>query len=88
MTTTSGSGSLPAGDTVEMEVEFMTFHRQAEDYYGPNETYRQHLSEHPKSWKTIYREAAGNALEVQVKGGTLRSAISDCDTSGPSLRWG
>ena len=57
------------GDYVEMEIEFMTFHRTAEDYYGPNETYRQHLMEHPKSWKTLYREAAGNNLEVQVQGG-------------------
>ena len=74
MTPPEGVERFQAGDTVEMELEFMTFHRQAEDYYGPNETYRQHLTEHPESWKTIYREAAGNALEVQVAGGELLSS--------------
>ena len=74
MTLPAGVERFQAGDTVEMEVEFITFHRQAEDYYGPNETYRQHLVEHPRSWKTIYREAASNALEVEVAGGELLSA--------------
>jgi hypothetical protein len=59
------------GDTVEMEIEWMNFHREADDYYGPNEHYRQHLTEHPRSWRTIYREAAGNDLKVQVEGGKV-----------------
>lgn len=45
--------------------------READDYYGPNEAYRAHLAENPRSWKTVNREAAGNDLEVQVTGGKL-----------------
>ena len=74
MTPPVGVDRFQAGDYVEMEVEFITFHRNAEDYYGPNETYRQHLTEYPESWKTIYREAAGNTLDVQVVGGELLSS--------------
>lgn len=60
-----------AGDTVEMEIEWITFPRVADDYYGPNESFRKHLEEHPKSWRTIYREAAGNNLEIEAEGGTV-----------------
>jgi hypothetical protein len=60
-----------AGDEVEMDLEWITLHRVADDYYGPNEIYRNHLLENPNSWKTTYREAIGNDLEVKVIGGTL-----------------
>ena len=60
-----------AGDEVEMDLEWITLHRVAEDYYGPNESYRQHLTENPGSWKTTYREAIGNDLKVEVQGGML-----------------
>jgi hypothetical protein len=30
------------------------------------------LTEYPESWQTIYREAAGNDLQVQVTGGVLQ----------------
>lgn len=43
----------------------------ADDYYGPNEAFRQHLSENPRSWKTVHREAVGNDLKIKVAGGTL-----------------
>ena len=59
------------GDSVEMEIEWMNFHREADDYYGSNEHYREHLSEHPRSWRTIHREAAGNDLKVEVEGGKV-----------------
>lgn len=70
----AGVTEFQPGDYVEMEVEFMTFHRIADDYYGPNELYRQHLTEYPRSWKTIYREVAGNELDVIVTGGELLSS--------------
>lgn len=57
------------GDWVELDVECDVVPRIADDYYGPNEAFRKHLEEHPRSWKTIHRNAAGNALEVQVAGG-------------------
>lgn len=59
------------GDTIEMDLEWITLHREADDYYGPNETYRQHLTQNPSSWKTTYREAIGNDLKVDVTGGQL-----------------
>jgi hypothetical protein len=60
-----------AGDEVEMDLEWITLHRVADDYYGPNEIYRQHLVENPNSWKTTYREAIVNDLKVKVIWGTL-----------------
>lgn len=45
--------------------------RMADDYYGPNETFRAHVTENPSSWRTTYREAIGNDLKVSVSGGTL-----------------
>jgi hypothetical protein len=59
------------GDSVELEAEWITLPRVAEDYYGPNEEFRRHLAENPKSWKTTYREAAGNDLSVEAAGGSV-----------------
>ena len=71
LTPPAGVTKFLPGDSIEMEIEWITFHREADDYYGPNEVYRQHLAENPRSWKTIYREAAGNNLQVQVTGGRV-----------------
>jgi len=60
------------GDEVEMDLEWITLPRVADDYYGPNEAFRQHLAAHPASWETTYREAIGNDLNVVVRGGKLR----------------
>lgn len=57
------------GDRIELDLELITLPRQVEDYYGPNEAFRQHLAENPSSWKTTYREAIGNDLDVHVSGG-------------------
>lgn len=59
------------GDSVELVAEWITLPRAAEDYYGPNEAFRNHLTENPKSWQTTYREAAGNDLSVQAAGGSV-----------------
>ncbi|WP_162030524.1 MULTISPECIES: hypothetical protein [unclassified Lentimonas] len=59
------------GDTVKMDLEWMTFPRHADDYYGPNHAFREHLTDYPESWQTIYREVVGNDLNVEVVGGTL-----------------
>jgi hypothetical protein len=59
------------GDVIEMDVEWITLHRTADDYYGPNEAYRKHLVEQPCSWKTTYREAIGNDLRMTVRGGKV-----------------
>ncbi|MCE5277102.1 MAG: glycoside hydrolase family 99-like domain-containing protein [Planctomycetaceae bacterium] len=59
------------GDTVEMAVEWITLPRVEEDYYGPNESFRKHLAASGTSWKTTYREAAGNDLAVTARGGKV-----------------
>jgi hypothetical protein len=59
------------GDTVELDVEWITLPRTADDYYGPNETFKRHLAENPSSWKTVYREAKGNDLKLKVDGGAV-----------------
>jgi len=60
-----------AGDVIDLDVEWITLHRHADDYYGPNESYRKHLIEQPASWKTTYREAVGNDLQVTARGGKV-----------------
>ncbi len=62
------------GDTVDLDLEWITLPRAAEDYYGPNEAFRRHLADHPSSWKTVYREARGNDLNIKVDGGAMLNA--------------
>ena len=64
----SGVSKLIEGDIIELDLELITLHRCAEDYYGPNQAYINHLRESANSWKTIHREAAGNDLKVVVLG--------------------
>ncbi|MCP4262374.1 MAG: hypothetical protein GY774_33465 [Planctomycetes bacterium] len=59
------------GDWIALDLELITLPRVADDYYGPNLTFRTHLTENPTSWKTTYREAIGNDLEVKVTGGRM-----------------
>ncbi|MDA3924485.1 MAG: hypothetical protein PF904_07295 [Kiritimatiellae bacterium] len=67
----AGIKSFSKGDSIQMDVEFITLPRVADDYYGPNETFRKHLADNPCSWKTVYREVIGNDLKVDVKGGVV-----------------
>jgi hypothetical protein len=64
-----GVTELKPGDTVAMDLQWITLPRVADDYYGPNEAFRTHLAANPRSWKTVYREALGNDLHVTVDGG-------------------
>lgn len=63
--------SYQPGDSVEMDVHWSHLTSVADNYGGPNEDYRKHLAENPLSWKTTYREAMGNHLEVKVTGGIV-----------------
>ena len=69
----SGMSRFGRGDRIELDLELITLPRNAEDYYGPNEAFRKHLTEYPNSWKTTYREAKGNDLKVHVSGGKALS---------------
>ena len=66
-----GVAEFKPGDRVRFEMELMTHPRIADDYYGDNQAFIKHLRENPRSWKTVYREATGNDLAVEVSGGTL-----------------
>jgi len=71
LTAPEGVNEYNPGDSVEFDVEWITLPRVAADYYGPNTTFRKHVTENPSSWKTTHREAVGNDLKVTVDGGTL-----------------
>ena len=66
-----GVSRFMPGDTIEMDVEWLTVPRVADDYYGPDKAFLAHLQRDPKSWKTVYREAIGNGLGVSITGGNL-----------------
>ena len=66
-----GITKFKKGDSIQLDLELITLHRSADDYYGPNEVYRKHLTENPNSWKTTHREAKGNDLKVSVSGGKV-----------------
>lgn len=66
-----GISEFKSGDIIKINVEWITLPKIADDYYGPNEVFLNHLKENPQSWKTAYREAHGNDLKVKVSGGRL-----------------
>ena len=66
-----GVTEFKPGDTVVMDLQWITLPRVADDYYGPNEAFRTHLAANPRSWRTVYREARGNYLNVTVDGGVV-----------------
>ncbi len=59
------------GDWVTLDTEWVHLVTEADKYGGPNDAYRQHLAQTPRSWKTTHREVVGNTLDVEVKGGEL-----------------
>lgn len=66
----AGVSKFSKGDSIELDLELITLPRVADDYYGPNEAFRKHLTKNPSSWKTTYREVIGNDLKVKVSGGS------------------
>lgn len=62
--------TLSKGDRIDLEIELITLPREADDYYGPNEWFHNHLSVNAESWETVFREASGNHLNVNVRGGS------------------
>jgi hypothetical protein len=71
VTPPEGVQELIQGDTFDLDIEWVTFPYSSDDYYGGNEAFRAHLQENPASWKTIHREAVGNHLSVDIKGGEV-----------------
>jgi hypothetical protein len=67
----AGVTEFRRGDHIDLDLELITLPRVADDYYGPNKAFREHLTHTPNSWKTTHREAVGNDLNVEVTGGTV-----------------
>lgn len=67
----AGIREFSKGDRIELDLELITLPRIANDYYGPNEFFRTHITAKPNSWKTTYREAKGNDLNLSVLGGRV-----------------
>ncbi|MGB7342945.1 MAG: hypothetical protein WBD20_01920 [Pirellulaceae bacterium] len=67
----AGIRQFSKGDRIELDLELITLPRVVDDYYGPNDSFRQHLAANPHSWESTYREAKGNDLSVTVAGGTM-----------------
>ncbi len=65
----AGIREFHQGDRIDLDLELITLPRVVEDYYGPNRSFRNHLAQNPDSWKTTYREAKGNHLDLTVSGG-------------------
>jgi hypothetical protein len=61
--------TLLPGDYVEAEVEIVVFPADAKSYYGPNRPFREVLTGNADTWRLVQREAAGNALQVDVRHG-------------------
>jgi hypothetical protein len=66
-----GVNQLQPGDFVEAEVELVIVPMSAEDYYGPNQSFRRALAEGGNTWKPVFREAAGNNLKVRAINGEV-----------------
>ncbi len=62
-----------AGDTIELNLELIALPRHIDDYYGNNQSFREHLSQHTNSWKTTHREAVMNDINLEVKGGVVEN---------------
>jgi len=67
-----GVEELLPGDFVEAEVELVVVPMSAADYYGPNEALRAALREGGNTWRPVFREAAGNHLQLKAIRGTIR----------------
>ena len=65
------ASALLPGDFVEAEVEMVIFPADPKAYYGPNEPFREALAASADTWRLVQREAAGNALRVQPRRGTV-----------------
>jgi hypothetical protein len=62
---------LQRGDFVEADIELVVFPADSRAYYGPNRTFGKVLEADADTWRLVQREAAGNALQVTRRAGTV-----------------
>jgi hypothetical protein len=67
-----GVTALQPGDYVETNLEFVVLPADAAAYYGPNEKFREVLAKDADTWRPVHREAAGNALRVHARRGSVQ----------------
>jgi hypothetical protein len=63
--------TLQPGDYLNAEVELVVFPADAQSYYGSNGAFRKALTTGADTWRPVHREAAGNALQVKARSGSL-----------------
>ncbi len=66
-----GLAALEPGDYVEAEIELVAFPTDPQSYYGPNQLFREALRSGADTWRLVQREAAGNAVKVFARRGTV-----------------
>jgi hypothetical protein len=71
LTPPPGIDELQPGDSVDAEIEMVVLPLSAEDYYGPNVNLSAALQAAGNTWKPVYREAKGNALQVAAVRGAI-----------------
>lgn len=66
-----GLSELRPGDFVEADLELVVFPAIPAAYYGPNPAFRAALAADADTWRLVWREAAGNALQPQPRQGRI-----------------
>lgn len=66
--------ALRVGDFVDADLELIVVPTVADSYYGPDKEFKQALRQSANTWRMVYREASGNALDVHcVRGAVIRA---------------
>ncbi len=74
----AGLKQLEAGDFLEVDVELLVLPQSAADYYGPNASFRELLSQHAGTWKLPHALARDNDIAVTAAVGTLVHRLPVC----------
>jgi len=69
-----GIKELLPGDFVEADLELAVFPADPAAYYGPDTDFKQVLAREADTWQLVQREAAGNALKIEVGRGSVLNA--------------
>jgi len=67
-----GLDRLRRGDFVEAWIELAILPKHADDYYGPNKTFKHLLEQHPDSASLVHEIARGQGFEFQALQGTIQ----------------
>jgi hypothetical protein len=63
------------GDFIEATIELLVVPQYSKDYYGPSQSFSDHLAKTENTWKPIFRQAKEGGLEVKVTQGQLVSTF-------------